>query len=242
TTGARISGYIAKKYGDEGLPYGTIDLTFNGSAGQSFGAFLSIGMRLTLIGQANDYVAKIMRGGEIVIRSASNDDSHSAVLAGNTLMYGATGGNLFIRGKVGERFAVRNSGGRAVVEGIGDHGCEYMTDGVIVILGNTGRNFGAGMSNGMAFVLDEKGDFRTRVNEELVGLEQISNHDDEQLLQELIQRHADFTDSTIAKNILSDWNLYLPKFWKVAPKFAATEDGAQIIARKHLKKLKRMQP
>jgi glutamate synthase (NADPH/NADH) large chain/glutamate synthase (ferredoxin) len=242
TTGARISGYIAKKYGDEGLPYGTIDLTFNGSAGQSFGAFLSIGMRLTLIGQANDYVAKSMRGGEIVIRSASNDDSHSAVLAGNTLMYGATGGNLFIRGKVGERFAVRNSGGRAVVEGIGDHGCEYMTDGVIVILGNTGRNFGAGMSNGMAFVLDEKGDFRTRVNEELVGLEQISNHDDEQLLQELIQRHADFTDSTIAKNILSDWNLYLPKFWKVAPKFAATEDGAQIIARKHLKKLKRMQP
>ena len=241
TVGARISGYIAKKYGDAGLPYGTVDLTFNGSAGQSFGAFASIGMRLTLIGEANDYVGKGMRGGEIVIVPVENDnDLYPPVLAGNTILYGATGGNLFVRGLVGERFAVRNSGARAVVEGIGDHGCEYMTDGVIVILGETGRNFGAGMSNGMAFVLDEKGDFRTRINEELVGLEQISTEEDIELLKELIQRHAEFTDSDIAKNILSDWQTYLPKFWKVAPKFAASEDGAMVIARKHLKKLHRM--
>ena len=241
TVGARISGYIAKKYGDAGLPYGTVDLTFNGSAGQSFGAFASIGMRLTLIGEANDYVGKGMRGGEIVITPVENDnDLYPPVLAGNTILYGATGGNLFVRGLVGERFAVRNSGARAVVEGIGDHGCEYMTDGVIVILGETGRNFGAGMSNGMAFVLDEKGDFRTRINEELVGLEQISTGEDIELLKELIQRHAEFTDSDIAKNILSDWQTYLPKFWKVAPKFAASEDGAMVIARKHLKKLHRM--
>ena len=241
TVGARISGYIAKKYGDAGLPYGTVNLTFNGSAGQSFGAFASIGMRLTLIGEANDYVGKGMRGGEIVITPVEKDnDLYPPVLAGNTILYGATGGNLFVRGLVGERFAVRNSGARAVVEGIGDHGCEYMTDGVIVILGETGRNFGAGMSNGMAFVLDEKGDFRTRINEELVGLEQISTEEDIELLKELIQRHAEFTDSDIAKNILSDWQTYLPKFWKVAPKFAASEDGAMVIARKHLKKLHRM--
>ena len=182
-----------------------------------------------------------MRGGEIVITPVEKDnDLYPPVLAGNTILYGATGGNLFVRGLVGERFAVRNSGARAVVEGIGDHGCEYMTDGVIVILGETGRNFGAGMSNGMAFVLDEKGDFRTRINEELVGLEQISTEEDIELLKELIQRHAEFTDSDIAKNILSDWQTYLPKFWKVAPKFAASEDGAMVIARKHLKKLHRM--
>ena len=242
TTGARISGVIAKQFGDDGLPYGTIDLTFKGSAGQSFGAFASIGMRLTLIGEANDYVGKGMHGGEIVIYPMNDNQMKTIpVLAGNTILYGATGGNLFVRGQVGERFAVRNSGARAVVEGIGDHGCEYMTDGVIVILGETGRNFGAGMSNGMAFVLDEKGDFRTRMNEELVGLEQISNQEDVELLQELIQRHAEFTNSTIANNILSDWDLYLPKFWKVAPKFAASEEGAQIVARKHLKKLHRMQ-
>tara|TARA_Y100001970_G_scaffold131993_1_gene162809 strand:- start:1858 stop:6387 length:4530 start_codon:yes stop_codon:yes gene_type:complete len=241
TVGARVSGYISKKYGDAGLPYGTVDLTFNGSAGQSFGAFLSIGMRLTLIGEANDYVAKGMRGGEIVIMPVENSNElYPPVLAGNTVLYGATGGNLFVRGHVGERFAVRNSGARAVVEGIGDHGCEYMTDGVVVILGETGRNFGAGMSNGMAFVLDEKGDFRTRINEELVGLEQIGSEEDIELLKELIQRHAGFTNSEIAKNILSDWQTYLPKFWKVAPKFAATEDGAMVIARKHLKKLHRM--
>ena len=159
TVGGRLSGAIARKYGDEGLDDGTIEIHFNGSAGQSFGAWLVRGVNLHLVGEANDYVAKGMNGGEISIRPPPDAafPARGAVLVGNTVFYGATGGNLFIAGAAGERFAVRNSGGRAVVEGVGDHGCEYMTEGVVVILGETGRNFGAGMSNGVAFVLDERG-------------------------------------------------------------------------------------
>jgi glutamate synthase (ferredoxin) len=242
--GTRVAGAIAERYGDTGLPYGTIDLTFTGSAGQSFGAFLSRGMRLHLSGEANDYVGKGMGGGEITIRShpEAGFKGNGGVLVGNTVLYGATGGNLFVAGAAGERFAVRNSGARAVVEGIGDHGCEYMTDGVVVILGDTGRNFGAGMSNGVAFVLDERGDFRSRVNQELVGLEQVTNPEDIELLEALIRRHEEVTDSPRAREILRNWRLMLPKFWKVAPKFAITEDGAQTVVRRHLNMLQRFRP
>ena len=155
TVGGRISGRIAKVHGDAGLPPGSIDLIFRGSAGQSFGAWLANGMCLKLIGEANDYMAKGMSGGKITVcpPPGSRFLEQKATLVGNTVLYGATGGDLFVAGGAGERFAVRNSGGRAVVEGVGDHGCEYMTRGVVVILGDTGRNLGAGMSNGMAYVL-----------------------------------------------------------------------------------------
>ena len=241
--GARLSGAVARRYGDRGLPYGTIDVSFTGSAGQSFGAFLARGLRLHLEGEANDYVGKGMGGGEITIRPPANAGfpSHEAVLVGNTVLYGATAGNLFIAGRAGERFAVRNSGARTVVEGIGDHGCEYMTEGVVVILGETGRNFGAGMSNGVAYVLDEVGDFRQRVNEELVGLEQVTVQEDVELLEALIRRHLEVTDSSRARRILDRWQRYLPRFWKVAPKSAPTEEGAQTVVRRHLETLRRLE-
>ncbi|MDA0351088.1 MAG: glutamate synthase large subunit [Chloroflexi bacterium] len=242
SVGARLSGRIARRYGDEGLPYGTIDLHFTGSAGQSFGAFLTRGVRLHLTGEANDYVAKGMNGGDIVVRPHPDMPavSHESVLVGNTVLYGATGGSLFIAGRAGERFGVRNSGARAVVEGIGDHGCEYMTDGVVVILGETGRNFGAGMSNGVAFVLDERGDFRSRVNQELVGLEQVTGPEDIELLEALIRRHEEVTGSTRASEIMADWRHFLPMFWKVAPKFAITEEGAMTVVERHLRSVRRM--
>jgi glutamate synthase (ferredoxin) len=239
TVGARLSGRIARKYGDHGLPYGTINLHFTGSAGQSFGAFLARGVRLQLTGEANDYVGKGMGGGEIVVRPHPDSPLTSqAVLVGHTLLYGATGGNLFVAGAAGERFAVRNSGARAVVEGIGDHGCEYMTDGVVVILGETGRNFGAGMSNGVAFVLDERGDFRARVNQELVGLEQVTAPEDIELLEALVRSHVELTGSRRGRQILSQWRLNLPKFWKVAPKFAITDEGAMTVVRRHLESVR----
>ena len=242
TVGARLSGRIARRYGDGGLPYGTIDLHFTGSAGQSFGAFLARGVRLHLTGEANDYVAKGMSGGDITVRPHPDTPavSHESVLVGNTVLYGATGGSLFIAGRAGERFGVRNSGSRAVVEGIGDHGCEYMTDGVVVILGETGRNFGAGMSNGVAFVMDERGDFRSRVNQELVGLEQVTGPEDIELLEALIRRHEELTDSSRAREILAEWRRYLPLFWKVAPKFAITEEGAMTVVQRHLRAVRRL--
>ena len=240
SVGARLSGEIARRYGDTGLSDGSIELSFRGSAGQSFGAFLSPGVRLHLIGEANDYVAKGMNGGEITIRPP--DDAgfrgKEAVLVGNTVLYGATGGQLFVAGSAGERFGVRNSGSRAVVEGIGDHGCEYMTDGVVVILGPTGRNFGAGMSNGIAFVLDERGDFRTRVNQELVGLEQVTTPEYIELLEAMIRRHLALTGSRRAQGVLDQWRLFLPKFWKVVPKFALTEEGPMTVVRRHLEGLR----
>ena len=240
TVGGRLSGAIAQKYGDEGLPDNTIELRLTGSAGQSFGAWLVKGVALHLVGEANDYVGKGMSGGEITIRPPENAgfNAHDAVLVGNTVLYGATGGNVFISGQAGERFAVRNSGARAVVEGIGDHGCEYMTDGVVVILGQTGRNFGAGMSNGLAFVLDERGDFRSRVNQELVGLEQVTAPLDIELLETLVRRHAELTGSKRAQGLLRDWKLNLPKFWKVAPKVTPTEEGAMTVVRRHLASLR----
>jgi glutamate synthase (NADPH/NADH) large chain/glutamate synthase (ferredoxin) len=185
-----------------------------------------------------------MCGGEISIHPPEDAGflAHEAVLVGNTVLYGATGGNLFIAGRAGERFAVRNSGARAVVEGVGDHCCEYMTEGVVVILGETGRNFGAGMSNGVAFVLDERGDFRTRVNQELVGLEQVTEPSDIELLEALVTRHYELTHSKRARQILDDWRLFLPKFWKVAPKLALSEEGPMTVVRRHLDSLKELAP
>ena len=242
TVGARLSGRIALRYGDTGLPFGTININFDGTAGQSFGAFLTRGVRLHLTGQANDYVAKGMSGGAIMVRPhpLQPTRTHETVLVGNTVLYGATGGSLFIAGRAGERFGVRNSGALAVVEGIGDHGCEYMTDGVVVILGETGRNFGAGMSNGVAFVLDERGDFRSRVNQELVGLEQVTVPEDIELLEALVRRHQEETGSPRATELLSDWRRRLPQFWKVAPKFAVTEGGAMTVTERHLRAVRQL--
>ncbi|HWP46893.1 MAG TPA: glutamate synthase large subunit [Candidatus Limnocylindrales bacterium] len=220
-TGAKVAGEIAYRYGDKGLPNGiTIDCEFQGSAGQSFGAFCIDGLRLTLIGEANDYVGKGMHGGEITIMPPSEAafSSHENTIIGNTVLYGATGGSLYAAGRAGERFAVRNSGALAVIEGVGDHGCEYMTGGIVVVLGETGRNFGAGMTGGLAYVFDPKGEFPKKYNPELVTLEKVQDSEDVATLQILISRHVQLTHSQHARNILTKWDQYQPLFWKVVPK------------------------
>ncbi len=218
--GARLSGYIAKKYGDDGLQPGTLDLIFHGSAGQSFGAFLARGARMHLVGEANDYVGKGMGGGAIAVRAP--DDAafiwHESVLVGNTVLYGATGGSLFVAGQAGERFAVRNSGARAVVEGVGDHGCEYMTGGRVVILGPTGRNFAAGMSGGIAYILDEDGSFPSRCNQDMVDLEPIETKRDRETIRDLIEAHIEYTDSAHAREILENLDERFSSFVKVMPR------------------------
>ena len=219
--GTRVSYEIAARYGDKGLPGGSsIECQLTGSAGQSFGAFLSSGMRLVLTGEANDYVGKGMHGGEIVVKPNPRipTKAEELVLVGNTVMYGATGGTLYVNGRGGERFCVRNSGGRAVVEGIGDHGCEYMTGGMVVVLGGTGRNFGAGMTGGVAFVLDAEDLFPQRYNPALVELVRVEDPEDQNLLKSMISRHAELTGSQQAQEILSNWEQILPSFWKVSPK------------------------
>jgi glutamate synthase domain-containing protein 3 len=214
-----LSGEIAKRHGREGLPPGTIDITFTGVSGQSFGAFLAEGITLKLVGDGNDYVGKGMSGGRIVIHPAPgaafawNENS----IVGNTVIYGATGGEVFFAGQGGERFGVRNSGCRAVVEGVGDHGCEYMTGGVVVVLGKTGRNFAAGMSGGLAFIHDESRRFNRRCNQGMVDLEQLHEAEDSSLVRELVQKHADLTGSPIAKRILGAWEEERKKFVKVFP-------------------------
>ncbi|MBI4468499.1 MAG: glutamate synthase large subunit [Acidobacteria bacterium] len=217
TVGARLAGEIARRYGDEELPDGTFDLTFRGAAGQSFGAFNVSGMRLTLFGEANDYVGKGMSGGEIIVRPPfeARLEGSDNVIMGNTVMYGATGGVLYAAGRAGERFCVRNSGGCAVVEGLGYHGCEYMTAGVVVVLGEVGRNFGAGMTGGLAYVLDERRNFHRRYNSELVKLESVIEESDLELLRQFIRRHYELTRSARACEILWYWDDYQPLFWKV---------------------------
>jgi glutamate synthase (ferredoxin) len=218
TVGARIAGAIAKKYGNTGFE-GQITLKFQGSAGQSFGAFNLPGMSLILEGEANDYVGKGMHGGEIIIKPPTDAtyDPAQNVIVGNTCLYGATGGVLFANGGAGERFGVRNSTGKAVIEGAGDHCCEYMTGGVIVVLGNVGRNVGAGMTGGLAYFLDEDSSFSAKVNPEIVKIQRITAPGGEQQLKELIQAHAKHTDSPKAKLILENWSEYLPQFWQVVP-------------------------
>jgi glutamate synthase domain-containing protein 2/glutamate synthase domain-containing protein 1/glutamate synthase domain-containing protein 3 len=217
--GARIAGRVASLFGDRGLPEGTIRLRFWGTAGQSFGAFCIQGMWLELEGEANDYVGKGMAGGVIVLRPQDLAlPTHRQVIMGNTVLYGATGGYLFAAGRAGERFAVRNSGCVAVVEGVGDHGCEYMTGGTVVVLGETGRNFGAGMTNGVAFVLDEEGRFHHRYNPELVTIERVADAGDIAMLRELVALHWERTGSPRAAEILARWEEFLPLFWKVRPR------------------------
>ncbi len=209
---------VTKKYGPKGLPEDTIRIKFNGSAGQSLGAFMPPGMTIELEGDANDYLGKGLSGGKIIVYPPKNSTfvAEDNIIIGNVALYGATAGEIFVRGMAGERFGVRNSGVNAVVEAVGDHGCEYMTGGRVVILGKTGRNFAAGMSGGVAYVLDEAGDFATRCNMELVGLEK-PDDEDFATLKSAIEEHAINTKSTRAAKILAEWNVFAPKFVKVMP-------------------------
>jgi len=225
--GAGISGYIAEKFGEEGLPK-KLSLKFNGSAGQSFGCWNANNLHLILNGDANDYVGKGMNGGRIVIKNNSGYASNkTSVLAGNTCLYGATGGELFVSGSVGERFAVRNSGASAVVEGAGDHCCEYMTGGHVTVLGSVGLNFGAGMTGGFAYVLDEDRTFFDKCNRGLVNLERISMEEMQphrKFLKEILQKHHKFTKSYKAKLIIDDFERYEPYFWLVIPAAVNIQD------------------
>ena len=218
--GTMLSGEVARRHGADGLPDDTISFGFDGSAGQSFGAFLTQGITLTLEGEANDYVGKGLCGGRIVIYPPRKAGfaAEENILIGNVALYGATSGEAFLNGMAGERFAVRNSGATAVVEGVGDHGCEYMTNGLVVVLGKTGRNFAAGMSGGIAYVLDGNGDFaEKRCNPGSVDLEPVVEPQDLQLLQGLITRHAELTGSKQARKILQNWDELLRRFFKVFP-------------------------
>ncbi len=219
TVGATLSGAIGARYGEAGLPEGTITLRFRGSAGQSFGAFQSAGMRMLIEGEANDYVGKGMGGGEIIVRppDEARYASHENTILGNTVLYGATGGALYAAGRAGERFAVRNSGAIAVVEGLGDHGCEYMTGGVVLVLGITGRNFAAGMTGGLAYVFDEDGGFASRCNTDLVELGALAP-DDEANIRTLLLRHLEVTGSARARDLLDRWEAVRRQFVRVAPR------------------------
>jgi glutamate synthase (NADPH/NADH) large chain len=219
TVGTMLSGEVAKKYGEDGLPEDTISFQFNGSAGQSFGAFLAKGVSLTVAGDANDYLGKGMSGGRIVMYppTGSTFVPEDNIIIGNVALYGATGGRAFIRGIAGERFAVRNSGASVVVEGLGDHGCEYMTGGLVVVLGPIGRNFAAGMSGGLAYVLDEVGGFYESCNMGMVDLEAVEDIVDQSALHQMIEWHYNYTGSTVAKNILDNWKSMLRRFVKIMP-------------------------
>ena len=217
--GTIVGSEITKKHGPAGLPEDTVHLKFNGSAGQSFGAFMPRGMTHELEGDANDYFGKGLSGGKLIVYPPKGSTFVAAdnIIIGNVALYGATAGEIFVCGMAGERFAVRNSGVNAVVEGVGDHGCEYMTGGRVVILGKSGRNFAAGMSGGIAYVLDEAGDFAGRCNMELVALEKLEDADEIELVWKLIQRHQAYTQSERATKILADWKNFVPKFVKVMP-------------------------
>jgi glutamate synthase (NADPH) large chain len=218
TIGGLLSHAVTSAYGAAGLPPGTIRFTLRGSAGQSFGAWLARGIELTLVGDANDYVGKGLSGGVLSLRPPADAAfrAEENVIAGNTILYGATAGRAFFRGLVGERFAVRNSGATAVVEGLGDHGCEYMTGGAVVVLGRTGRNFAAGMSGGIAYVLDEEGTFAKRCNDELVGLGPLEG-DDISIVRDLVQEHVRRTGSPLGESVLADWDDVQSRFVKVMP-------------------------
>ncbi|HMV59029.1 MAG TPA: glutamate synthase-related protein [Nitrospira sp.] len=219
TVGTMLSSQVSKKYGQDGLPVDTITIKFNGSAGQSFGAFLSRGITLILEGESNDYIGKGLSGGKIIVFPPKNAiyTPEETILVGNTSLYGGTQGEAYFYGMAGERFAVRNSGVRAVVEGTGDHGCEYMTGGVVAVLGRTGRNFAAGMSGGVAFVLNELDKFQSRCNLGMVELEPVVSDEDKRLLHDMITSHFLYTGSRNAKRILDGWEAILPKFVKVMP-------------------------
>ena len=236
TVGTMLSGEIARRYGHDGLPDDTIRLRFAGSAGQSIGAFLAKGVTIDLIGDTNDYCGKGLSGGRIAVQPSPKfrGEPTQNIITGNVALYGALAGEAYFRGVAGERFAVRNSGAHAVVEGVGDHGCEYMTGGTVVVLGATGRNFAAGMSGGIAYVLDEDGEFARRCNTAMVDLDPVLTEaeqqakisrdlwhlgdSDEVAVKHLIENHARHTGSRRALAILENWSEYRPRFVKVFPK------------------------
>jgi glutamate synthase (NADPH/NADH) large chain len=224
TVGTMLGHEVTKAHGGQGLPDGTIDITFEGSAGNSFGAFVPKGITLRVYGDANDYVGKGLSGGRIVVRPSDGAPAdfvaEDNIIGGNVILFGATSGQAFLRGVVGERFAVRNSGAHAVVEGVGDHGCEYMTGGRVAILGATGRNFAAGMSGGIAYVYDPQGVLPENLNAEMVELEALDDDDSEDAvwLHDIIQAHVDATDSAVGQRVLSDWESELKHFAKVMPR------------------------
>ena len=219
TVGARMSGEIVSAHGAKGLPDHSICIDFKGSAGQSFGAFLAPGVVFRMEGDCNDYAGKGMSGGRIILTPPADATftAHENIIVGNVVLYGATGGELYVNGIAGERFAVRNSGARAVVEGVGDHGCEYMTGGVVVVLGHTGKNFAAGMSGGIAYVYDPTELFDTRCNLDMVDLETVWMREDVRLLKGMIRKHYEYTSSDRAKQILDHWEAHLPLFLKIMP-------------------------
>ncbi len=225
--GTIVGSEITKKHGPAGLPEDTVHLKFHGSAGQSLGAFAPKGMTLELEGDANDYFGKGLSGAKLIVYppKGSTFVAEDNIIIGNVALYGATAGEIFVGGMAGERFAVRNSGVNAVVEAIGDHGCEYMTGGKVIVLGKTGRNFAAGMSGGTAYILDEVGDFKNRCNMELVALEKLEDADEIEEVWKLIQRHQTYTNSKRAAKILGDWKNFIPKFVKVMP-----QDYARVLA------------
>jgi glutamate synthase domain-containing protein 3 len=219
TVGTMLSNTVVRKWGERGLPVDTIHIRFNGSAGQSFGAFLARGITLELEGDSNDYVGKGLSGGRLIVYPPKESTfvAEENVIIGNVALYGATGGRAFFRGKAAERFCVRNSGARAVVEGVGDHGCEYMTGGRAVILGPTGLNFAAGMSGGIAYVWNVNGDFGSKCNQGMVDLDPVEDEEDIAELRELLEWHLKYTGSDVARRILDEWPDVLGQFIKVMP-------------------------
>jgi glutamate synthase (NADPH/NADH) large chain len=219
TVGTMLSSAIAKKYKMEGLPDDTIQIDFIGTAGQSFGAFLAHGITFTLEGDTNDYVGKGLSGGKIIVIPQANSTfiPEENIIVGNVILYGAIAGEMYIRGMAGERFAVRNSGANTVVEGIGDHGCEYMTGGRVVVLGDVGKNFAAGMSGGIAYVWDKSENFRKLYNPEMVELFTVESGEDITELKSLIEKHKKYTKSSVAKKLLENWDESLKQFIKVYP-------------------------
>ncbi len=232
--GAIISNEISKIYGADGLPENTLKLNFSGSAGQSFGAFATKGLTMIVNGNTNDYLGKGLSGAKLIIKvpDKSTLQPEKNVITGNVTLYGATSGEAYINGKAGERFCVRNSGAKAVVEGIGDHGCEYMTGGIAVILGEVGRNFGAGMSGGIAYVYDKNKTFKKKCNSESLNLLSVEEDSDVQELKQLIENHYNATISPLAQYILENWEACLPKFVKIFP-----EEYRQALIRLEKEKL-----
>jgi glutamate synthase (ferredoxin) len=220
TVGTMLGYEVTRRFGAPGLPDDTIRIAFTGSAGQSFGAFVPRGITLRLEGDANDYWGKGLSGGRLIVYPPrrSTFPAEENILIGNVALYGATSGEAYVRGVAGERFCVRNSGVHAVVEGVGDHGCEYMTGGRVVVLGRTGRNFAAGMSGGMAYVLDADGQFARRCNREMVDLEPLIEADDIEFLQDAIMKHVALTGSTYARQLLDDWPTLQRRIVKIMPR------------------------
>ena len=219
TVGTILSNEVARRYGQEGLPDETIRIELTGSAGQSLGAFLSQGITIDLEGDANDYVGKGLSGGRVVIYPPAESSfiAHENILIGNVCLYGATGGEAYFRGRAAERFCVRNSGARTVIEGVGDHGCEYMTGGRVVVLGPTGRNFAAGMSGGIAYIWDREGSFNLNCNLATVELDSITDPEEEADVKLLVERHVEFTGSIVGSEALQNWPEFLLQCVKVMP-------------------------